>query len=84
MPDNQTQLQMLRQEIESLKAELYKGNFSGSQDLNKKVRMNTALRLPVYGTAPAKCEQGEVYVNTSGKLYVCSAANTWALVGTQS
>lgn len=69
---------MLRQEIESLKAELYKGNFSGSQDLNKKVRMNTALRLPVYGTAPAKCEQGEVYVNSgNGKLYVCSAANTW-------
>lgn len=75
---------MLKQEVEALKSELYKGNFSGSQDFNKKVRLNTAVRLPVYGTAPTKCEQGEVYVNTSGKLYVCSAANTWALVGTQS
>ncbi len=77
MLDNNSQLQMLKQEIESLKAEFYRGNFTGSQDYTKKVRMQTALRLPVYGTAPAKCEQGEVYVNTSGKLYVCSSANTW-------
>lgn len=85
MPNEQTQLQMLRQEIESLKAELYRGNFTGSQDFTKKVRMQTALRLPVYGTAPAKCEQGEVYVNSgTGKAYVCSAANTWSLIGTQS
>lgn len=70
--------------MEALSAELYRGNFSGSQDFTKKVRMQTALRLPVYGTAPAKCEQGEVYVNTSGKAYVCSAANTWSLIGTQS
>lgn len=84
MPNNDTQLQMLRQEVEALKAELYKGNFSGSQDFTKLVRFNNRVKFPVYGTAPAKCEQGEVYVNTSGKLYVCSAANTWALVGTQS
>lgn len=78
MPDNNTQLQMLRQEVESLKAELYRGNFTGSQDFTKKVRMNTAFRLPVYASAPSKCEQGEVYVNSvNGKLYVCSAANTW-------
>lgn len=85
MPDNNTQLQMLRQEVESLKAELYRGNFTGSQDFTKKVRMNTAFRLPVYASAPSKCEQGEVYVNSgTGKAYVCSAANTWALIETQS
>ena len=78
MPDNNTQLQMLKQQVEALQAELYRGNFSGSQDFNKKVRMNTALRLPVYASAPAKCEQGEAYVNSgNGKLYVCSSANTW-------
>ncbi len=85
MPDNNSQLQMLKQEIESLKAEFYRGNFTGSQDYTKKVRMQTALRLPVYATAPAKCEQGEVYVNSgTGKAYVCTSANTWALIGTQS
>lgn len=75
---------MLKQQIESLQAEFYRGNFTGSQDFNKKLRANTALRLPVYASAPAKCEQGEVYVNTNGKAYVCSAANTWSLIGTQS
>lgn len=84
MPDNKSQIESLKQQVEALSAELYRGNFSGSQDFTKKVRMQTALRLPVYGTAPTKCEQGEVYVNTNGKLYVCSAANTWSLVGTQS
>ena len=84
MPNDKSQLEMLKQQVEALQAELYRGNFTGSQDFNKKIRVNTALRLPVYATAPAKCEQGEVYVNTTGKLYVCSAANTWALVGTQS
>lgn len=85
MPNNETQIQMLKQEVEALKAELYKGNFSGSQDFNKKVRMNTAFRVPVYGTAPAKCELGELYVNSgTGKAYVCSATNTWSLIGTQA
>lgn len=84
MPDNKSQLEMIKQEIESLKAELYRGNFTGSQDFTKYVRFNSRVKLPVYGTAPAKCDQGEVYVNTTGKLYVCSAANTWSLVGTQS
>lgn len=84
MQDNKSQIESLKQQVEALTAELYRGNFSGSQDFTKKVRMQTALRLPVYGTAPAKCEQGELYVNTNGKLYVCSAANTWSLVGTQS
>lgn len=85
MPDNNSQIEVLKQQVEALQAELYRGNFSGSQDFNKKVRMNTALRVPVYGTAPAKCELGELYVNSgSGKAYVCSAANTWSLIGTQS
>lgn len=85
MPDNNIQLQMLRQEVEALKAELYKGNFSGSQDFNKDVRFNTAMSVPIYSSSPAKCRVGQLYVNDgTGKLYVCSAANTWTVVGTQS
>jgi hypothetical protein len=82
MPDNNTQLQMLRQEIESLKAELYRGNFSGSQDFNKYTRFNTRLKVPNYSVAPAKCEVGEI-IEVGGKLKICSAANTWTTVGTQ-
>lgn len=85
MPDNNTQLQMLKQQVESLQAELYRGNFSGSQDFNKKVRFNSTMRVPVFTTAPSKCEQGDFYVNSgTGKAYICSAANTWSLIGTQS
>ena len=56
MPDNNSQIEMLKQQVESLQAEFYKNNFSGSQDFNKKSRFNTALVVPRYGTAPAKCE----------------------------
>lgn len=85
MPDNNTQMQMLKQEVEALKAELYKGNFSGSQDNGKFVRFTNKIRMPVYANAPSKCEQGEIYVNSgTGKVYVCSAANTWSLIGTQA
>lgn len=85
MPDNQSQIEQLRQQLESLQAEFYRGNFSGNQDITKKVRFQTTMRTPVYATAPATCEQGELYTNSgTGKLYVCSSANTWSLVGTQS
>ena len=84
MPNNvQTQIDMLKQQIESLQAEYYKGNFSGSQDINKFTRFNTRLRVPVYAATPATCEVGEL-CSVSGKLRVCSAANTWAIVGVQS
>lgn len=84
MPDNQSQLNMLRQELESLKAEFYKNNFMGGQDFNKFVRLNDRVKLPTLTSAPATCEIGEVYVNgTTGKAYVCSAANTWSLIGAQ-
>lgn len=83
--DNQNQIQALKMQLESLQAEFYRGNFSGLQDQNKFVRFNDRLRLPTYASAPSICEQGELYVNSgTGKLYVCSATNTWSLVGIQA
>lgn len=83
--DQQNQINALRMQLESLQAEFYRGNFSGQQDNTKKTRFKTELIVPKYSTAPAKCEQGALYLNSgTGKLYVCSAANTWSLVGTQS
>lgn len=83
--DTQNQINALKAQLESLQAEFYRGNFSGHQDNTKKTRFNTELVVPRYSTAPAKCEQGALYVNSgTGKLYVCSATNTWSLVGTQA
>lgn len=77
MPNNlQTQLDMLKQQMESLQGEYFKGNFSGSQDFNKYCRFNSRLKVPRYGALPATCEVGEI-CSFGTKLYHCSAANTW-------
>jgi len=82
--DLQNQINAIKMQLESLQAEFYRGNFSGQQDHTKFVRMNGRFKVPTLAAAPTKCEQGELYVNSgTGKLYVCSAANTWALVGSQ-
>ena len=81
--DTQTQINQLKQELESLKAEFYLNNFTGSQDFNKFVRFNGRLKVPYYASAPTTCEVGEI-IEVAGKLLICSAANTFTIVGTQS
>jgi hypothetical protein len=79
----QDQINQLRKDIEALNAEMYLNNFSTSQDFNKYSRFNTRLKVPNVTALPSTCEVSEVVVY-SGKLYVCSASNTWTIVGTQS
>lgn len=79
MPNNNDKIDRLEKELRELKDTFYSNNFSSSQDFIKYSRFKNRLRLPVYASAPSKCELGEVYVNSSnGKLYVCSSANTWS------
>ncbi len=81
----QNEIAQLRADLEALTAEIYSNNFIGSQDFNKFSRFNSRLRVPLYATAPQVAEIGELYANsTNGKLYVCTAANTWTLVGQQT
>lgn len=82
-PDLQNQIDKLRKDFDDLNSEVYSNNFSSLQDFNKFSRFNNRLKVPVYGTAPATCEVGEV-ICVGGKLKVCSSANTWSTVGTQS
>lgn len=83
--DPQSQIDQVRKDLQSLYDEFYRNNFSSSQDFQKYSRFNSRIKVPTYATAPTICEIGELYVNSgTGKLYVCSAANTWSLVGTQS
>lgn len=86
MPNNiQQQINALKAQIESLQVEYYRGNFDGLQDFNKFVRLNDRVKLPTYSSAPTTCEQGELYVNSgTGKVYVCTSANTWGLIGNQT
>ena len=82
-PEEQTQLEMLKQQVESLQAQLNLNNFEGSQDFNKYSRFNTRLKIPRHNTEPTTCEIGEV-IEDNGVLKICSATNTWAVVGGQS
>ena len=83
--DYKNQIAELRRELEALRQEFYLNNFISSKDENKYVRFNSRIRVPIYSSAPGTAEVGELYVDSDdGKLYVCTTANTWALVGGQS
>jgi hypothetical protein len=83
--DNTTELQIMKQRLEALESAYNRNNFEGSQDFNKASRFNTSLQVPVYASNPTVGQVGELYVNSvSGKLYVCTATNTWVVAGTQT
>ncbi len=79
----QEQINMLTQRLEALESAYHRNNFEGGQDFNKYVRFNTRLKIPNGDTLPATCEIGEI-VEDSGVLKICSAADTWTTVGTQT
>lgn len=81
--DPQTQINQLRADLAALRSEVYANNFTASQDFNKYSRFNTRLKVPTLAATPSTCEIGEVCA-VSGKFYVCSAANTWTVAGTQT
>ncbi len=73
----------LAKRLDKITSDYYLNNFPGHQDYNKSVNFNSKLKVPHFASLPATCEQGEI-VESGGKLYVASAANTWTIVGTQS
>lgn len=88
--DQQKQLQQILSEIEQLKKDIaalsdeyYRNNFTAHQDFVKYSNFTSRLKIPHYASTPATGEVGEI-IEVGGKLYICSAANTWTIVGTQS
>lgn len=77
------QLQAIREELETLRGEVYRNNFSSSQDFNKFIRFNTRMKVPHYDAIPPVGEVGEIF-EAGGVLYICTLPNTFAVVGTQS
>lgn len=73
----------LVKDLKALNDEYYANNFSAHQDFNKASNFTTRLKVPHYDSLPAVCEVGEI-VESAGKLRICSSANTWTIVGTQS
>lgn len=84
-PEQLERMQKLEADLKALNEEVYLNNFTASQDFNKYSRFNTRVKLPTLSATPSTCEIGELcVVSGTGKVYVCSAANTWTIVGTQS
>ena len=81
--DFQKQIDDLKSDIQALSDEYFRNNFNASQDFNKFSRFNTRLKVPTLTATPATCEVGEL-CSVSGKLRICSASNTWTIVGTQT
>ena len=81
--DTQKQIDELKAGLKAINEEYYRNNFSARQDFNKYSNFATRLKVPHYDSLHAVCEVGEV-VESGGKLRICSAANTWTIVGTQT
>lgn len=79
----QEQLDILKQNLDALTAEVYRNNFSSHQDFTKSSNFTTKLKIPHYDTVPVVGEVGEL-IESGGKLYICSSANVFTIVGTQS
>lgn len=81
LQDLQQQVSKLTRDLDQLSQNFYKGNFSAHQDFNKECSFNSRLKVPNYTTLPT-CQVGEI-CEADGILYICSATDTWTIVGTQ-
>lgn len=79
----QQQIDKLKRDLDNLSQQFYSNNFPSHQDFNKSSSFNYVLKVPHYASAPTKANVGEI-IEVSGKLYICSATNTFTLVGTQT
>lgn len=82
-PDEKREFDRMKRELAEIRGAFYANNFSTSQDFFKYVRFNGRLKVPHLDTLPTTCEVGEIF-EYSGKVYVCSAADTPTVVGTQT
>ncbi len=81
--DHQETIAKLQAQLDALHGDYYKNNFPSSQDFQKASRFNTRLKIPHYDSLPVTADVGEI-AESGGKLYICSAVNTWTVAGTQS
>jgi len=79
----QQEIVRLKKQVEAISVEVFKNNFSTRQDFNKASSFNTKLKIPHYTSVPGTCEVGEI-IEYGGKALICSVANTWTIIGSQS
>jgi len=81
LAEMQEQISKLKSSLDELSSQFFKNNFSSRQDFNKLSNFSTALKIPSFTTLPT-CEVGQI-CESAGVAYICSATNTWTIIGTQ-
>lgn len=79
----QEELDQLKRQVADLTQQVIKDNFSKLDIFIKDVAFEKKIKVFNKTANLAVCETGELSV-VAGKLYICSAANTWTVVGTQT
>lgn len=75
------QVASIQNQLDTLSAQFYKNNFTSHQDFTKGSNFTTKLKIPSYSSLPT-CEVGEI-AQVGGVAYICSATNTWTVIGSQ-
>lgn len=76
------EVESLTRTVEELRQIVQKNNFSALQVFDKTVQFNNKIKVFNKTANLASCQTGELSV-VGGKLYICSATDTWTIVGTQ-
>jgi len=82
-PEKNNDIEELKKQIIEINNKLSASNFSAYQEFSKSSNFSTRLKIPHYEVNPTTCETGEI-IEVGGKLKICSATNTWVIVGSQS
>jgi len=82
-PQIQKEIDQLKRDLRALNDEFYLNNFSARQDFNKYSSFSSGLKIPSYSSDPTTGQVGEL-IEVGGKLKICSSANVFTIVGTQS
>lgn len=81
----QEEITRLKAELNSVRSEVYKNNFSSTQVFNKACIFNDRLKVPVFESAPTVGEVGDI-ICVAAELYICTSVSpvVFTLVGSQS
>lgn len=81
--DKVTRLEKQVEELTLKIQEMNKDVFQSIYIERKYADFRNRIKVPSFGSTPSTGKVGEL-CEVGGKLYICSSANTWSLVGTQS
>jgi len=79
------EIDKLKQDLQGLNNEIFKGNFSARQDFSKFCDFRYRMKVPSYATVPTTVSEVGELIEVLGILYICTATTpTYTKVGLQT